>query len=82
MTADRAKTRGRCGYVTLKISPESYDIIAEVKYSKFWFHVYLKDIIAITWPRCPDCDGPLVQKFASENLLCARCGAEFRLVHV
>ena len=69
-------------YVNLKVSPESYAVVKEVKSSKFWFYVHLKDIIAITWPRCPDCGGPLVQKFASANLLCARCGAEFRLAHV
>jgi len=76
MTAPRRK---KYNYVTLKVTPESRAIIDEVKSSNFWFHVYVKDIIAITWPRCPVCDGPLVQKFASANLLCVRCRAEFRL---
>ena len=77
-----AKTQRKYNYINLKVTPEGYAVVKEVKSSKFWFYVYLKDIIAITWSRCPDCEGPLVQKFASANLLCARCGAEFRLAHV
>jgi len=69
-------------YVNLKVSPESRVVIDEVMQNSVWRHVDLKDVIALAWPRCPRCGGPLVAKFASENLVCAKCKSEFRLAHV
>jgi tRNA(Ile2) C34 agmatinyltransferase TiaS len=69
-------------YVNLKVSPESRAVIDEVVNNSVWRYVDLKDVIALAWPRCPSCGGPLVNKFASANVVCARCRAEFRLEHV
>jgi hypothetical protein len=69
-------------YVNLKVSPESRTVIDEVLNNSVWRYVDLKDVIALAWPRCPRCDAPLVNKFASRNVVCAKCKAEFRLEHV
>jgi len=69
-------------YITLKVSPESRAVIDEVMQNSVWRYVDLKDVIALAWPRCPRCGGALVQKYVSENLVCAKCRSEFRLVHV
>jgi len=69
-------------YVNLKVSPESRAVIDEVMQNSVWRHVDLKDVIALAWPKCPDCGGALVQKYASENLVCVKCKSEFRLAHV
>jgi uncharacterized protein (DUF983 family) len=41
--------------------------------------VPLRDIIHVAWPKCPQCGGPLVQKFASNNVICVECRAEYAL---
>ena len=33
-------------------------------------------------PLCPECNSPLSAKFASERLVCLRCGREFELKEV
>jgi hypothetical protein len=68
-------------YVTLKVSPESRAVIDDVMSNSVWRYVDVKDIIALAWPRCPACNAPLVNKFASSNLVCVRCKTEFRLEH-
>jgi len=68
-------------YVTLKVSPESRAVIDDVMNNSVWRYVDVKDIIALAWPRCPACNAPLVNKFASSNLVCAKCKTEFRLEH-
>jgi tRNA(Ile2) C34 agmatinyltransferase TiaS len=73
---------GKYNYITLKVSPESRAVIDEVLANSVWRYVDLKDVIALAWPRCPACGAPLVNKFASQNLVCARCKTEFRLEHV
>jgi tRNA(Ile2) C34 agmatinyltransferase TiaS len=72
----------RYNYVNLKVSPESRAIIDEVASNSVWRYVDLKDVIALAWPRCPRCGAPLVNKYASENLVCTKCKSEFRLVYV
>ena len=69
-------------YVNLKISPESRAVIDEVMQNSVWRYVDLKDVIALAWPRCPDCDGVLVQKYASKNVVCVKCHKEYELRHV
>jgi len=69
-------------YVNLKVSPESRAVVDEVASNSVWCYVDLKDVIALAWPRCPKCGAPLVNKFASTNLVCVKCHAEYRLEHV
>jgi len=71
----------RYNYVNLKISSESRAVIDEVIQNSVWRYVDLKDVIALAWPKCPRCGAPLVNKFVSQNLVCARCKTEFRLEH-
>jgi len=68
-------------YITLKVSPDSRALIDEVAKNDVWRYVDLKDVIALAWPKCLHCGGPLVAKFASKNLVCARCRTEYRLEH-
>jgi ribosomal protein L37AE/L43A len=67
---------------TLKISGDSRQVIDEVLSNTVYSRVNVKDVIAVAWPKCPNCDAPLVQKFASRNLICVRCKTEYRLEHV
>ena len=69
-------------YVNLKVSPESRAVIDEVASNSVWRYVDLKDVIALAWPKCPNCGAPLVNKFASVNLVCVKCKTEFRLERV
>jgi uncharacterized protein with PIN domain len=69
----------RYSYTTLKISEDSRRLLDEVMADAFYSRVNVKDVIAVAWPRCPKCGGPLVQKFASPNLMCARCRSEYWL---
>jgi uncharacterized protein (DUF983 family) len=71
--------RYRYNYSTLKVSEESRQLLGEVMADTFYSRVNVKDVIVMAWPRCPKCGGPLVQKFASTNLICARCRAEYKL---
>jgi tRNA(Ile2) C34 agmatinyltransferase TiaS len=73
---------GKYNYITLKVSPESRAVIDEVMVNDVWRYVDLKDVIALAWPRCPSCGAPLVNKFASQNLVCVKCKAEYKLAHV
>jgi hypothetical protein len=72
----------RYNYVNLKVSPESRAVINEVASNSVWRHVDLKDVIALAWPKCPVCGGALVQKYASKNVVCVKCHAEYELRHV
>jgi len=69
-------------YHTMKISEESRHVIDEVARDSVYSRINVKDLIALAWPRCPQCGGVLVQKFASRNLTCVRCKAEYELRHV
>jgi tRNA(Ile2) C34 agmatinyltransferase TiaS len=71
--------RSRQGqYVTMKITKESRMVLSEIRSSDpLWRHIDIKDIIALAWPRCPSCGGPLVAKLMSQNLICVRCKAEY-----
>ena len=66
---------------TLKISDESRRVIDEVMTDAVYSRINVKDVISIAWPRCPRCGSPLVQKLASQNLICVRCRAVYRLEH-
>jgi ribosomal protein L37AE/L43A len=69
-------------YITLKVSSESRAVIDEVMNNSVWRYVDIKDVIALAWPRCPKCNAPLVNKFASANLVCAKCRTEYKLENV
>jgi len=69
-------------YHTMKISEESRRVIDEVSRDGVYSRINVKDVIALAWPRCPRCGGVLVQKFASQNLMCVRCRAVYELKHV
>jgi DNA-directed RNA polymerase subunit RPC12/RpoP len=66
-------------YVNVTISRRSHELLKEVQRHRDWRHVPLLDIIALAWPRCPECGGPIVNTVASPNFVCARCGREYRL---
>ncbi len=68
-------------YVNLKVSPESRALLDDVVQNSVWRYVDLKDVIALAWPKCPSCGAPLVNKFASQNLVCAKCKTEYKLEH-
>jgi len=68
-------------YYTLKISDESRRVIDEVMTDAVYSRINVKDIIAAAWPRCPKCGSPLVQKFASQHLICVRCRTTYALSH-
>jgi ssDNA-binding Zn-finger/Zn-ribbon topoisomerase 1 len=69
-------------YHTVKISEESRQVLDEVVRDGVYSRINVKDLIAMAWPRCPKCGGVLVIKFASKNVICARCKAEYELKHV
>jgi len=66
---------------TLKISDDSRRVIDAVRTDAVYSRVNVKDVIAVAWPKCPSCGAPLVQKFASKNVICVGCRAEYRLEH-
>jgi hypothetical protein len=67
-------------YVTMKITRESRMVLSEIQRNDpLWSRIDVKDIIAVAWPRCPACGGPLVAKLMSQNLVCVRCRAEYSL---
>lgn len=68
-------------YHTLKISDEARRVIDEVMTDAVYSRINVKDVIAMAWPRCPKCGSPLVQKFASQGIICVRCRAAYRLEH-
>jgi tRNA(Ile2) C34 agmatinyltransferase TiaS len=70
-------------YVTMKVSKESRMVLSEIQNSDpLWRHIDVKDIIALAWPRCPACGGPLTVKLMSQNLICVKCKAEYQLTRV
>jgi len=70
-------------YITLKISKESRTVLREIQDSDpLWSRIDVKDIIALAWPRCPACGGPITAKIASANLICVRCQAEYQLIRM
>jgi hypothetical protein len=80
-TSSEQQTLSR--YVTLRVSRESRMVLSEIRSSDpLLGHIDIKDIIALTWPRCPSCGGPLVTKPMSQNLICVRCRAEYSLTRV
>jgi uncharacterized protein (DUF983 family) len=69
-------------YQNLKISNEAREWLDRVMKDDVYRYVPLRDVIRVAWPRCPRCGGPLVQKFASQNVICVECRAEYALSHV
>ncbi len=69
-------------YVAMRVSTESRAVLEEVRRDPMWSHINLKDLIAFAWPKCPRCEGPLVVKFMSQNVVCVRCRAEYSLTLV
>ena len=68
-------------YKNLKVSDETRRWLARVSRDQIYRYVPLRDVIHLAWPKCPKCGGPLTQKLASQNLICAECRAEYRLEH-
>jgi ribosomal protein L37AE/L43A len=66
-------------YNNLKVSPESRRWLERVQSDQIYRYVPLRDVLHTAWPKCPKCGGPLVQKYASKNLICAECRAEYAL---
>jgi ribosomal protein L37AE/L43A len=66
-------------YNNLKVSPESRRWLERVQADQIYRYVPLRDVVHMAWPKCPRCGGPLVQKYASQNLICAECRAEYAL---
>jgi len=64
--------------LSVKLDPDSALVLDQVL-AAYSNKVPKSRIIALAWPRCPECNAPLVQKFASKNLVCSRCGKEFEL---
>jgi hypothetical protein len=70
-------------YVTMKITKESRMVLSEIQSSDpLWSHIDIKDIIALAWPRCPSCGGPITVRLMSQNLICSKCRAEYSLTRV
>ena len=77
---DTTPGRSSSRYVTMKITRESRMVLSEIQSSDpLWSHIDVKDIIALAWPKCPRCGGPLTVKFMSQNLVCVRCKTEYSL---
>jgi ribosomal protein S27AE len=74
------KTIMKPKYKGIKIKKEDYEVLKEIK--RLYGDYPTASLITIAWPRCPKCMGPLVQKFFSHRLVCARCGAEFKVDEV
>jgi len=67
-------------YVTMKITRESRMVLSEIQRNDpLWSRIDVKDIIALAWPRCPACGGPITAKYMSQNVVCVRCRAEYSL---
>jgi hypothetical protein len=66
-------------YVSLKVSEASRRLIDKVLSDAFYSRVNVKDVVAVAWPKCPNCGAPLVQKPAAQALICVECRAEYRL---
>ena len=71
----------RYEYQNLKVSPETRKWLERVMGDQVYRYVPLRDVIHVAWPKCPKCGGPLVQKFASNDVICVECRAEYRLDH-
>ncbi|MCD6198941.1 MAG: hypothetical protein J7K15_10285 [Deltaproteobacteria bacterium] len=82
-------------YTTILISKEDRDLLKRYREAGRWRGIaeMVVDVINRTgckedelpqWygPRCPHCEGPLSQKFASARLVCLRCGREYELREV
>ena len=69
-------------YQNLKVSPEARMWLERVMNDQVYRYVPLRDVIHVAWPKCPSCGVPLVQKFASKNMICVECRAEYALSHV
>ncbi|MFZ8840924.1 MAG: hypothetical protein ACO2PM_18810 [Pyrobaculum sp.] len=79
-TASEQQPKGS-SYVTMKITKESRMVLSEIQKSDpLWSRIDVKDIIALAWPRCPACGGPITAKYMSpQNVICVRCRAEYSL---
>jgi len=72
----------RYEYNNMKVSNETRTWLDRVMRDQVYRYVPLRDVIHVAWPKCAQCGGPLVQKFASKNIICAECRAEYALSHV
>jgi uncharacterized protein (DUF983 family) len=75
-------TKPKYAYHTVKISEESRRVLDEVASDSVYSRINVKDLISIAWPRCPACGSVLVNKFASKNLVCVKCKAEYEVRYV
>ncbi len=73
--------RGNWKYINVALSEESHTLLEKAR-SAYQNKVPKSHIIALAWPRCPSCNSPLIQKFASKRLVCTGCGKEFELCEV
>jgi ribosomal protein L37AE/L43A len=69
-------------YQNLKVSNETRTWLERIMSDSVYRYVPLRDVIHVAWPKCPACGGPLVQKLASQNVICAECRTEYALSHV
>jgi len=65
----------------VRLDDESIEIISKAR-KMFANKVPFCHVIPLVWPRCPHCNEPLIQKFASSRLICVGCGKEFEVVEV
>lgn len=81
LNTTREKQHGR--YITIKVSKESRAVLREIQDNDpLWGRIDVKDVIALAWPRCPACGGPVTAKLASANLICVKCRAEYQLARI
>ena len=74
--------RKKYGYQNLKVSHETREWLERVMSDQIYRYVPLRDVIHLAWPKCPECGGPLVQKLASKNVICAECNTEYAVSRV
>jgi len=67
------------GYINMKLSPSSREVIDEIRSDPLWRHVRVKDVVGLAWPRCPKCGGAVVVQFGTSKLVCVRCRTEYVL---
>ena len=68
-------------YATVALDPQLKREIDEIR-AKYFFNLPIGKALLLAMPRCPACGGLLIQKFASSNLICAKCGREYELKEV
>jgi len=67
------------GYVSMKLSQTSRDVIDEIRGDPLWRRVKVKDLIGLAWPRCPKCGGVVTAQLSTAKLVCVRCRTTYVL---